>query len=380
MTTRAEIGAAAPVTDNQAGATVRPESVDELRALVRGAPGPLLPRGGGSKPALSTPPAHTPATVVETGALHGMLEYNPSEFTFTARAGTPLAAIAAALAEHGQAMVFDPPLVEAGATLGGAVAGGLSGAGRMRYGPLRDFLLGVAFIDGSGDLVRGGGRVVKNAAGLDMARLMVGSLGRLGILTEATFKVFPKPRAVGTLRFAAASVAAGCARVQELLALPIDIEALEMSSAPVQICLRLGGLEPALGERLAQVAARFGGELLAAEAEAAWWREARELAWAPGEHALLRVALAPQQVADLDGWLQTAGGTARYSAGGHVAWLALPPAFDPARLAAVLNRLGATALLLRGVAPDPLLGVRSGAALLARVRRVFDPAGKFLPL
>ena len=103
------------------------------------------------------------------------------------------------LAEHGQYLPFDPPLAAAGATLGGTVAAGLSGPGRYRYGGVRDFVLGVRFVDGMGNLVRGGGKVVKNAAGFDFPKLMVGSLGRLGVLAELSFKVFPQPPAFATL-------------------------------------------------------------------------------------------------------------------------------------------------------------------------------------
>ncbi len=383
MSTREELGALAPPLEDEpgaAGTVLRPASVDELRALVRGATGTLLPRGGGTKPALSTPPAGSAATIVETSALSGMVDYNPSEFTFSARAGTPLRELAAALAEHGQAMPFDPPLVDAGATLGGAIASGLSGPGRMRYGPLRDFLIGVAFVDGSGDLVRGGGRVVKNAAGLDMARLMAGSLGRLGILTEATFKVFPTPPAFATLRFEVDSAAAGYALMVQLSGMGMDIEALELATGPACVYLRLGGMAVALPERVARVVATCGGSLLEGEAEAEFWREAREFTWAPADFSLLRVALAPPHLVQLDALLEPLAAQRCYSAGGHVAWVALPPAFPLAELVPALQRLKGTALLLRGAAAAPILGPLNGANLLARVRKVFDPASKFLPL
>src|SRR5690606_25923261 len=99
------------------------------------------------------------ATLLDVGGLRGIVDYDPAELTFTARPGTPLAQIAAALAEHGQYLPFDPPLVEAGATLGGTVAAGVSGPGAYRYGGVRDFVLGVRFIDGTGQLRRAGGRV-----------------------------------------------------------------------------------------------------------------------------------------------------------------------------------------------------------------------------
>src|SRR5207249_11250784 len=135
--------------------------------------------------------------------LRGISEYDPSECTFAALAGTPVREIAAALAERGQYLPFDPVLSEAGATLGGTVAAGLSGPGRFRFGGLRDFILGVRFVDGAGRLLRMGGKVVKNAAGFDLPKFFVGSLGRFGVLAEMTFKVFPRPASALTLRLAA---------------------------------------------------------------------------------------------------------------------------------------------------------------------------------
>src|SRR5690606_27154197 len=136
-------------------------------------------RGGGTKTALSRPADG--AALLATSGLSGILEYEPGEFTFTARAGTPLSEIERALAENGQYLPFDPPLVKHGAPLGGTIAAGLSGSGRQRCGGVRDFLIGVRFVDGQGQLVRGGGKVVKNAAGFDLPKLLIGSVGRLGV-------------------------------------------------------------------------------------------------------------------------------------------------------------------------------------------------------
>src|SRR5512143_1651914 len=172
------------------GVAMNPTSIEELQSMVRGSPH-VLPRGGGTKPALST--AHNGATVIDLAPLAGMLEYEPGEFVFTALAGTRLADVRAQLAEHGQYLPFDPLLVDRGATLGGTIAAGANGPGRYRYGGVRDFLLGVRFVDGAGEIVHAGGKVVKNSAGFDIPKLMVGSLGQLGALIEVSFKVFPQP-------------------------------------------------------------------------------------------------------------------------------------------------------------------------------------------
>ena len=176
--------------------TLRPTTADEVADLVRRHE-KILPIGAGTKPALAAAPPGCLA--LSLGAITGMVDYDPSEYTFTARAGTPLKEIEAALARHGQYLPFDPPFSDAGATLGGAIASGFSGPGRQRYGGVRDFVLGVRFVTGAGEIARGGGKVVKNAAGFDLPKLLVGSLGRLGAIVEATCKVFPRPRATATL-------------------------------------------------------------------------------------------------------------------------------------------------------------------------------------
>jgi glycolate oxidase FAD binding subunit len=127
--------------------TIAPESITETQAAIC-AHEQLVVRGGGTKPALST--AGDGAVVLATHRLAGIVEYAPGEFVFTARTGTWLQEIAAVLSKHGQYLPFDPPLAAAGATLGGTIAAGLSGSGRQRYGGVRDFLIGVRFVDGTG--------------------------------------------------------------------------------------------------------------------------------------------------------------------------------------------------------------------------------------
>src|SRR5580765_2672377 len=164
---------------------IHPTTIDEVQQAVAGS-AQVVVRGAGTKPALRA--AAGEAAELDLSGLSGVLEYEPGEFTFTALAGTPVALVERLLAEHGQYLPFDPPLAARGATLGGTVAAGLSGAGRYRFGGVRDFILGVRFVDGTGALVRGGGKVVKNAAGFDLPKLMVGSLGQYGPVAELSFK------------------------------------------------------------------------------------------------------------------------------------------------------------------------------------------------
>ena len=150
----------------------------------------LLPRGGMTKTGIQNPPD---IDTLDMSKISGIREYNPSEYTFTAQAGTRLKEINQMLFDNGQFLPFDPPLAAQGATLGGTVAANLSGCMRYHYGGVRDFILGVHFLDSRGQLVRAGGKVVKNAAGFDIPKLMVGSLGSLGTIVELSFKVFPRP-------------------------------------------------------------------------------------------------------------------------------------------------------------------------------------------
>jgi glycolate oxidase FAD binding subunit len=200
-------------------------TIEAIQSTIREG-GPLLARGGGTKPALSTPA--NGATVLDVSGLAGVLEYEPGEFTFTALAGTRVADVQALLREQGQYLPFDPPLAERGATLGGTVAAGLSGPGRYRYGGVRDFILGVRFVDGNGELIRGGGKVVKNAAGFDLPKLMVGSLGQLGVLVELTFKVFPQPPAYTTLSLRCQTLPDAVSVLLRSYTARLDIEALDL--------------------------------------------------------------------------------------------------------------------------------------------------------
>ena len=280
--------------------------------------------GAGTKPALSS---DTTATRVDLTGLAGIVEYEPGEYTFTARAGTRLADIEQVLAEHGQYMPFDPPLVQAGATLGGTIAAGISGSGRYRYGGVRDFMLGVRLVDGQGQLVRGGGKVVKNAAGFDLPKLMVGSLGRLGIIVEASFKVFPAPAAYTTLRVAYPTLADALTALAPIMQGTFDLEALDIvpQMDGVEVYVRMGGIETVLAARQERLQTTLGaGTPLPADQEAAFWAEQREFGWAAADAALVKVATTPTSLPALDAVLAPTGIARRYAVGGNLAWLAWP--------------------------------------------------------
>jgi glycolate oxidase FAD binding subunit len=158
---------------------------------------PLSIEGGGTKSWYGNANSHAK---LDTRPYSGILEYQPEELVVTACAGTPLKEIEAALAEKNQVLAFEPPHFGETATFGGAIAAGLAGPGRISAGNLRDFVLGARILDGKGQDLSFGGKVMKNVAGYDVSRLLPGSMGTLSLLLEASVKVLPKPAATATLR------------------------------------------------------------------------------------------------------------------------------------------------------------------------------------
>lgn len=159
---------------------------------------PLDIRGGCTKRFYGGPARGEP---LDVRPLSGISSYEPSELVVTARAGTPLAELEAALAEKGQCLPFEPPRFAPGGTVGGMVAAGLSGPARAAAGAVRDYVLGATLLNGRGEVLSFGGRVMKNVAGYDVSRLLAGSMGTLGVILEVSLKVLPVAPATATLRF-----------------------------------------------------------------------------------------------------------------------------------------------------------------------------------
>jgi len=352
---------------------------------------PCVPRGRGTKSA-RTPRADA-GRVIDTAPLAGIVEYEPSEFTVTALGGTPIAAIEAALAEHRQYLPFDPILVSAGATLGGTIAAGVAGSGRVRYGGIRDFVLEVRFLDGEGRLVRGGGKVVKNAAGFDLPKLMVGSLGSLGVVVEATLKVFPAPEATATGTIVLGGLEQAVAAMRGVLGGPCEVDAIDLEP-PSRVWIRVAGRCAALGPRLERALAIAGeagrggkeraprGEALGSAAAAEHWREMRELAWVPQDAAVIKVPLQLGQIAALEDALVAAEPAlpvrALFTGGGQQALIAWAAERSLRDLDGALAAARLSGLVVRGAAERRRLGCRPGDAALERVRRALDPGGRFL--
>jgi glycolate oxidase FAD binding subunit len=341
---------------------LRPTTPQEVQEAVLTHPR-LRPRGAGTKPALSSPKEGE--ALLDLSGLRGILEYEPEEFVFTALAGTPLREIEAALKAHGQYLPFDPPLLGKGATLGGTVAAGLSGPMRHRYGGVRDFILGVRFVDGEGGLVRGGGKVVKNAAGFPFHRLMVGSLGAFGVMVELSFKVFPRPRATRTLRVAMPSLEEALAALERLRLLPLDLLALDLLP-PATLELRLGGFPESVKERLEKLRGLLGGgEVL--EDDEGHWQGVRDLRFLEGSPIHAKVPAGLARIPFLEGLPL---GPRRYLDGGEVLYVSL----EEEGLKA-LKDAGIPHLVLRG-AQDPLSPKPQDPFFLG-MKGALDPKGRF---
>jgi glycolate oxidase FAD binding subunit len=353
--------------------TERPTGIEGVCAAVRGHP-LVRARGSGTKPGTWRPAGG--AALLDLSGLAGVTEYAPEECTFTALAGTRLQEIERLLGAHGQYLPFDPPLVDAGATIGGTVATGVNGSCRLRYGGIRDFLIGARIVDGRGCLVRSGGKVVKNAAGFLLHQAMVGSCGRFGVLAELTFKVFPRPPAHATLRIDTADLASACAAVTAVQRARSEVDALDIE-APSTVWIRLGGFADALPERIARLSRAIDRpvEVLRNDADAAAWHEAREFAWVPPETTLIRVALTTPEVPVLDAIAAGGGARRRYALGGNVAFIAWPAGL--ADFSTALEGLGLHGQVLTGSAGRPFVGAEAPGEFERRVQAVMDPQSRF---
>ncbi|MGI9333483.1 MAG: glycolate oxidase subunit GlcE, partial [Gammaproteobacteria bacterium] len=210
----------------------------------------LTIEGGGSKHFLGR---LTQAPTLSTRGLSGIVSYEPTELVLTALAGTPLSEVEASLREKDQMLVFEPPHFGANATVGGAIASGLSGPRRPFAGAVRDFVLGTRVLNGKGEVLAFGGQVMKNVAGYDISRLMTGALGSLGVIVEVSLKVLPLPGATQTLGFDM-SASDAVAKVNEWAGSPIPLSAACHDGERLRV--RIEGTPRAV----AAVAARLGGD------------------------------------------------------------------------------------------------------------------------
>lgn len=348
---------------------------------------PLRIRGGGSKDFYGLT---LQGELLDTRALSGIVSYEPSELVVTVLAGTPLAELEATLAAQGQCLAFEPPHFGAGSTVGGMVAAGLSGPSRANVGAVRDFVLGLEMINGQGEVLRYGGQVMKNVAGYDVSRLMAGSWGTLGLITEVSLKVLPMAPAEATLRFDDCSQQQALQWLNQWGGQPLPLNAsnwLQEEGSSGTLYLRLRGARAAV-----QAAClRLGGERLDTEAVAADWSASRDLSlpWfqqRAADHCLWRLSVpattAPLQLpADAIGPFIDWHGAQR--------WVQAPRT-AAAALQQLAQAAGGSASLFRAESVDQISGTsdfdthaqssaagRTAAQIHARLKQAFDPAGIF---
>ena len=334
-------------------------------------------RGGGTRAEFGAP---REAEVVSLAGLTGVVDYDPAELVLTVRAGTPLAEVQALVAAEGQMLAFEP-WGDPGATIGGTVAAGVAGSRRVTAGSARDHLLGLTAVSGRGEVFVAGAKVVKNVTGYDLPKLMAGSWGRLGAMTELTLKVLPAPRLTVTLTAEGLAPEAAHALMAAALGSNADVSAAAHLARGITL-LRVSGFAPSVEARCAALPKRLAahGKLSRIdEAEAApMWHEAmtgRAIKGAYKWRIHLPPRLAPYfiDICGSDDWAMDWGG-------GRL-WLGFDgPLRTPRKLA---EADGGEAFLVQAPpefrAQVPAFQPRSPgvAALEARVRRAFDPRDVF---
>ena len=337
--------------------------LNDIKAQIRSAAhggDKLAIHGGGSKTFYGEALLGQP---LDVSAYQGIVAYEPSELYLSARCGTPLLDIEQALAEKGQMLAFEAPHF-AGATAGGCVASALAGPRRAYAGSVRDYVLGLKLIDGHGEELRFGGQVMKNVAGFDVSRFVVGSLGCLGVISEVTFKLAPLPVAETTLRFEL-DQAAAINKLNRLAGQPLPLSASAWLEG--QLWLRLSGAEPAVDAARAQL----GGEALPG---AAIWGALREqtlpLFAAP---RVWRLSL-PSTAAPLP-----LPGPQIIEWGGALRWLVSDA--DAGHIRQLVSLAGGHTTLYRGAAPGQVFQPLAPALLKLqqRLKQQFDPHLIFNP-
>jgi glycolate oxidase FAD binding subunit len=382
-----------------------PRDEQDASAIVTEAAGrrtPLSLMGSGTKAAIGRP-AQTEATLSSAG-LTGVTLYEPAELVIAARAGTPLAEVVRTLGLRNQELPFEPIdyrglLGSTGEpTVGSVAAANLSGPRRIMAGAARDSLIGVRFVNGRGEAVKSGGRVMKNVTGLDLVKLMAGSWGTLGFLTEVTFKVLPKAERAATLIFRGLDDARAIEALSQALGSPYEITGAahipSVDQAGASTLLRIEGfsfsVEYRLGE-LRRLLKRYGTpDIVERKGADALWQSVRDatLIADPRDRAVWRLSTAPTKAPELTAAIaRSLDARWFYDWGGGLVWIATDPRGDAgaAAIRKALRTTGGHATLVRAPAevraavdvfepqPEALMRVSAG------IKASFDPAGIFSP-
>jgi len=330
-------------------------------------------RGGGTKIFYGEPARGEP---LDVAGLSGVSCYEPTELVVTARAGTPLAELEAALEEGGQCLPFEPPRFAAGGTVGGMVAAGLSGPARASVGSVRDHVLGVTLLNGRGEVLHFGGQVAKNVAGYDVSRLMAGSLGILGVICEVSLKVLPMHRRTATVRFDCDESQA-LDRLTAWASQPLPLNASAWYGG--QLHVRLAGAAAAVDA----ACSKLGGSPVEPDEAGALWLAMRDHTagyfaidetQSEGGEKLWRLAV-PARTKPLQ-----LPGRQLIEWHGAQRWWRTDAAASVVR--GIAAQAGGHATLMRGTRGSDAVFAPVGAALMRihrALKQAFDPAGIFNP-
>ena len=358
---------------------MQPVTELELAEAVRDAPGALCVRGGGTRGPVGS------GDVLDTSGLRGISLYEPGSLTLVAGAGTALAEVEAVLAGERQRLAFEPAdlrllLGRTGVpTLGGVAAANASGPRRIQAGAARDHMLGLRFVDGAGNVVKSGGRVMKNVTGLDLVKLLAGSHGTLGVISEVSLKVQAIPEAEVSL-VAALGLEAGLAALRRALGSPYDVTGAAYL-AGVGAMVRLEGMAGSVRYRSGALQAALGGawDLRDSAASATLWRDVRDVtAFAGQAGAVWRVSVKPSDALRVVAGLAGVAHQALFDWGGGLIWLLVPTGEAALVRSLVAGRGHATLVRpLPGMAGVPVFQPEAaGVAALSRgLRAQFDPRG-----
>ena len=353
---------------------MRPENEEQLADAIRAANGPLAIRGG------ATRGISVEGEALDTAGLTGIRLYEPGALTMVAGAGTPMADIETALAEAGQMLPFEPYDLAgitgaAGqSTIGGVFATNASGPRRVQVGAARDFLLGVRFVDGSGEVIKNGGRVMKNVTGYDLVKLMAGSYGTLGVLSEVSFKVLPRPERVGTLSATIGTIDDAVATMTTATSSPYDVSGAWYDPRQGVVTIRVEGFDGSVAyrlDRLGSLLARFGSWDVGQDDGAAGQLDFLE----GSDGDIWRISCRPTDAPSLAARLGEMA--RRYDWAGGRIWVVAPAGTD---LRAQLGEYAGHATVIRGTAHPRFEPEPGGVAhLSAGLRKKFDPRGILNP-
>lgn len=336
----------------------------------------LLPGGCRTKTGLYPPEE---VEILDISKLRGIVEYEPEEFTITALAGTRLKDIVAILAKNSQYLPFDPPLINQGATLGGTVSAGLSGSGRYRYGGIRDFILGVKFLNSQGKLISAGGRVVKNAAGFDIAKLMIGSLGSLGAIIEVSFKVFPLPETFLTLVKPLTSLETALEHMVRLASQPIEYHCLdiECTQKRTDLIIRIAGISTTFSSRISRIK-RLAGDftIIEGDDDREYWSAVNEFNWLEDYPHLIKVPMTPRKMMEIYSRLREQEVKLRFIAGGNLVWIGYKDSIEA--LDKALKELNLAGLVILGKKNKAKIGIQTDGSFYRRLKTALDPHNRWV--